>query len=134
MCIKTNHLKNFPGNLNLKDVVLGHLVAIGCENVPRDMIMHIYHTQRTCDHLYLLPFICCFFPPVEHQSNCGQSIRMRRVLMNCPDIVTIGFVWDAEQSDLTEDVIRSLGPHLSLCEVRGGLCMPILFLSHVGMC
>ncbi|XP_048851487.1 inactive ubiquitin carboxyl-terminal hydrolase 53 isoform X2 [Brienomyrus brachyistius] len=50
-------------------------------------------------------------------SNCGQSIRIRRVLMNCPDIVTIGFVWDAEQSDLTEDVIRSLGPHLSLCEL-----------------
>uniref|UniRef100_A0A3B3R8X2 Ubiquitin specific peptidase 53b n=1 Tax=Paramormyrops kingsleyae TaxID=1676925 RepID=A0A3B3R8X2_9TELE len=50
-------------------------------------------------------------------SNCGQSIRIRRVLMNCPDIVTIGFVWDTEQSDLTEDVIRSLGPHLSLCEL-----------------
>ncbi|KAF4074817.1 hypothetical protein AMELA_G00243780 [Ameiurus melas] len=48
------------------------------------------------------------------QSNCGQSIKIRRVLMNCPEIVTIGFVWDAEQSDLTEDVIRSLGPHLNL--------------------
>ncbi|XP_076828090.1 ubiquitin carboxyl-terminal hydrolase 53 [Brachyhypopomus gauderio] len=47
-------------------------------------------------------------------SNCGQRIRIRRVLMNSPQIVTIGFVWDAEQSDLTEDVIRSLGPHLSL--------------------
>ncbi|XP_062864811.1 inactive ubiquitin carboxyl-terminal hydrolase 53 [Trichomycterus rosablanca] len=47
-------------------------------------------------------------------SNCGQSIKIRRVLMNCPEIVTIGFVWDAEQSDLTEDVICSLGPHLNL--------------------
>ncbi|KAF5889520.1 inactive ubiquitin carboxyl-terminal hydrolase 53-like, partial [Clarias magur] len=47
-------------------------------------------------------------------SNCGQSIKIRRVLMNCPEIVTIGFVWDAEQSDLTEDVIRCLGPHLNL--------------------
>ncbi|XP_035375702.1 inactive ubiquitin carboxyl-terminal hydrolase 53 [Electrophorus electricus] len=47
-------------------------------------------------------------------SNCGQKIRIRRVLMNSPQIVTIGFVWDAEQSDLTEDVIKSLGPHLSL--------------------
>ncbi|KAK2865916.1 hypothetical protein Q7C36_001972 [Tachysurus vachellii] len=47
-------------------------------------------------------------------SNCGQNIKIRRVLMNCPEIVTIGFVWDAEQSDLTEDVIRSLGPHLNL--------------------
>ncbi|XP_017269940.1 inactive ubiquitin carboxyl-terminal hydrolase 53-like isoform X2 [Kryptolebias marmoratus] len=47
-------------------------------------------------------------------SNCGQRIRIRQVLMNCPEIVTIGFVWDSDQSDHTEDVIRSLGPHLSL--------------------
>ncbi|XP_036407068.1 inactive ubiquitin carboxyl-terminal hydrolase 53-like [Megalops cyprinoides] len=47
-------------------------------------------------------------------SNCGQRIKIRRVLMNSPEIVTIGFVWDAEQSDLTEDVIRCLGPHLNL--------------------
>ncbi|KAM3865173.1 inactive ubiquitin carboxyl-terminal hydrolase 53 [Diretmus argenteus] len=47
-------------------------------------------------------------------SNCGQSIKIRRVLMNCPEIVTIGFVWDAEQSDLTDDVVRSLGPCLNL--------------------
>ncbi|XP_031612184.1 inactive ubiquitin carboxyl-terminal hydrolase 53-like isoform X2 [Oreochromis aureus] len=47
-------------------------------------------------------------------SNCGQKIRIRRVLMNSPEIVTIGFVWDSDQSDLTEDVIRSLGPVLSL--------------------
>ncbi|XP_008324795.1 inactive ubiquitin carboxyl-terminal hydrolase 53 isoform X2 [Cynoglossus semilaevis] len=47
-------------------------------------------------------------------SNCGQRIKIRRVLMNSPEIVTIGFVWDSDQSDLTDDVIRSLGPHLSL--------------------
>ncbi|XP_026124131.1 inactive ubiquitin carboxyl-terminal hydrolase 53 [Carassius auratus] len=47
-------------------------------------------------------------------SNCGQRIKIRRVLMNSPEIVTIGFVWDSEQSDLIEDVIRSLGPHLNL--------------------
>ncbi|KAM8879276.1 inactive ubiquitin carboxyl-terminal hydrolase 53 isoform 2-T2 [Spinachia spinachia] len=48
-------------------------------------------------------------------SNCGQSIKIRRVLLNRPEIVTIGFVWDAEQSDLTDDVIRALGPRLNLC-------------------
>ncbi|XP_075999865.1 ubiquitin carboxyl-terminal hydrolase 53 isoform X2 [Genypterus blacodes] len=47
-------------------------------------------------------------------SNCGQRIKIRRVLMNSPEIVTIGFVWDSDQSDLTEDVIRSLGPHLNM--------------------
>nr|XP_019950974.1 PREDICTED: inactive ubiquitin carboxyl-terminal hydrolase 53-like [Paralichthys olivaceus] len=50
-------------------------------------------------------------------SNCGQRIKIRRVLMNSPEIVTIGFVWDSDQSDLTEDVIRSLGPHLSLSAI-----------------
>lgn len=47
-------------------------------------------------------------------SKCGQKIKIRSVLMNSPEIVTIGFVWDSEQSDLTEEVIRSLSPHLSL--------------------
>ncbi|XP_053361095.1 inactive ubiquitin carboxyl-terminal hydrolase 53 isoform X2 [Clarias gariepinus] len=50
----------------------------------------------------------------ECPSKCGQVIKIRRVLMNSPEIVTIGFVWDSEQSDLTEDVIKSLRPHLSL--------------------
>lgn len=52
------------------------------------------------------------------QSDCGQSIKIRRVLLNCPEIVTIGFVWDSEQSDLTDDVIWSLGPRLNLCGVK----------------
>ncbi|XP_023560191.1 inactive ubiquitin carboxyl-terminal hydrolase 53 isoform X2 [Octodon degus] len=47
-------------------------------------------------------------------SNCGQKIKIRRVLMNCPEIVTIGLVWDSEHSDLTEDVIRNLGTYLYL--------------------
>lgn len=54
---------------------------------------------------------------VLHQSKCGQVIKIRRVLMNSPEIVTIGFVWDSEQSDETENVIRSLSPHLSLSGV-----------------
>ncbi|XP_040823363.1 inactive ubiquitin carboxyl-terminal hydrolase 53 isoform X2 [Ochotona curzoniae] len=47
-------------------------------------------------------------------SNCGQKIKIRRVLMNCPEIVTIGLVWDSEHSDLTEDVVRNLATHLYL--------------------
>ncbi|XP_075891541.1 ubiquitin carboxyl-terminal hydrolase 53 [Nelusetta ayraudi] len=47
-------------------------------------------------------------------SRCGQRIGIRQVLMNSPEIVTIGFVWDSDQSDHTDNVIRSLGPHLSL--------------------
>uniref|UniRef100_A0A8C8ZHI2 ubiquitinyl hydrolase 1 n=1 Tax=Prolemur simus TaxID=1328070 RepID=A0A8C8ZHI2_PROSS len=47
-------------------------------------------------------------------SNCGQKIKIRRVLMNCPEIVTIGLVWDSEHSDLTEDVVRNLATQLYL--------------------
>lgn len=51
--------------------------------------------------------------------------------MNCPEIVTIGFVWDAEQSDLTEDVIRSLGPNLNLSGVRvKSLCTTLAVFIH----
>lgn len=61
------------------------------------------------------------------QSDCGQSIKIRRVLLNCPEIVTIGFVWDSEQSDLTDDVIWSLGPRLNLCGVKLDVLYPSVF-------
>ncbi|XP_032824894.2 uncharacterized protein LOC116950878 [Petromyzon marinus] len=51
-------------------------------------------------------------------SNCGErQVRLRKVLMNSPEIVTLGLVWDSENSDLSEDVIRSLGTRLQLSEL-----------------
>ncbi|XP_065750186.1 inactive ubiquitin carboxyl-terminal hydrolase 54 isoform X3 [Phocoena phocoena] len=47
-------------------------------------------------------------------SNCGERIQIRRVLMNAPQIITIGLVWDSDHSDLAEDVIHSLGTCLKL--------------------
>ncbi|XP_050998580.1 inactive ubiquitin carboxyl-terminal hydrolase 54 isoform X3 [Acomys russatus] len=47
-------------------------------------------------------------------SNCGERIRIRRVLMNAPQVITIGLVWDSDHSDLAEDVIHSLGTCLKL--------------------
>uniref|UniRef100_A0A0F7Z893 Inactive ubiquitin carboxyl-terminal hydrolase 54 n=1 Tax=Crotalus adamanteus TaxID=8729 RepID=A0A0F7Z893_CROAD len=47
-------------------------------------------------------------------SNCGERIRIRRVLMNSPQIITIGLVWDSDHSDLAEDVIHTLGTCLKL--------------------
>ncbi|XP_037318677.2 inactive ubiquitin carboxyl-terminal hydrolase 54 isoform X1 [Pungitius pungitius] len=47
-------------------------------------------------------------------SNCGEILRIRRVLMNSPEIVSIGLVWDSDHSDLAEDVIHSLGTCLRL--------------------
>uniref|UniRef100_A0AAR2LDE0 USP domain-containing protein n=1 Tax=Pygocentrus nattereri TaxID=42514 RepID=A0AAR2LDE0_PYGNA len=46
--------------------------------------------------------------------NCGEKLRIRRVLMNSPEIITIGLVWDSDHSDLAEDVIHSLGTILRL--------------------
>ncbi|XP_041123954.1 inactive ubiquitin carboxyl-terminal hydrolase 54-like isoform X3 [Polyodon spathula] len=47
-------------------------------------------------------------------SKCGEKLRIRRVLMNSPEIITIGLVWDSDHSDLAEDVIHSLGTCLRL--------------------
>ncbi|KAL4612942.1 inactive ubiquitin carboxyl-terminal hydrolase 54-like isoform X4 [Arapaima gigas] len=47
-------------------------------------------------------------------ANCGEMLRIRRVLMNSPEIITIGLVWDSDHSDLAEDVIHSLGTCLRL--------------------
>ncbi|XP_068575476.1 inactive ubiquitin carboxyl-terminal hydrolase 54a isoform X1 [Cebidichthys violaceus] len=47
-------------------------------------------------------------------SQCGQQLRMARVLLNSPEIITIGLVWDSEHSDLAEDVIHTLGTCLRL--------------------
>lgn len=58
-----------------------------------------------------------YLPP--SQSNCGEVLRIRRVLMNSPEIVSIGLVWDSDHSDLAEDVIHSLGTCLRLGDVRG---------------
>ncbi|TNN68422.1 Inactive ubiquitin carboxyl-terminal hydrolase 54 [Liparis tanakae] len=51
-------------------------------------------------------------------SNCGEVLRIRRVLMNSPEIVSIGLVWDSDHSDLAEDVIHSLGTCLRLGDTK----------------
>lgn len=55
------------------------------------------------------------------QSQCGQQLRMARVLLNSPEIITIGLVWDSDHSDLAEDVIHTLGTCLRLGDVRSSL-------------
>ncbi|KAM9424225.1 LOW QUALITY PROTEIN: inactive ubiquitin carboxyl-terminal hydrolase 53 [Pholidichthys leucotaenia] len=46
--------------------------------------------------------------------NCNQKNKIRRVLMNSPEIVTIGLVWDDEYSEDSDEVIHCMGPLLSL--------------------
>ncbi|XP_077356174.1 ubiquitin carboxyl-terminal hydrolase 53 [Festucalex cinctus] len=91
--------------------------------LPFIELVHYVSTTALCQQMFqrkddsfgeLLQAACTVGDLRNCPSKCGQRIRIRRVLMNSPEIVTIGFVWDSDQSDLTEDVIRSLGPHLSL--------------------
>ncbi|XP_054608898.1 inactive ubiquitin carboxyl-terminal hydrolase 53 isoform X2 [Dunckerocampus dactyliophorus] len=91
--------------------------------LPFIELVHYVSTTALCQQMLqrkddsfgeLLQAACTVGDLRNCPSKCGQRIRIRRVLMNSPEIVTIGFVWDSDQSDLTEDVIRSLGPHLSL--------------------
>ncbi|XP_022086919.1 uncharacterized protein LOC110977152 isoform X2 [Acanthaster planci] len=57
-------------------------------------------------------------------SECGRKINIRRVLMNSPDVVAIGLVWDSDrpEKDHIVDVIDCLGTSLR---------MPDLFNSVV---
>ncbi|XP_063776305.1 inactive ubiquitin carboxyl-terminal hydrolase 53 [Pseudophryne corroboree] len=72
------------------------------ERLKPDMFAELLQAANTADDYRKCP------------SNCGQKIKIRRVLMNCPEIVTIGLVWDSENSDLTQDVVRNLATQLYL--------------------
>ncbi|NWV10497.1 UBP53 hydrolase, partial [Ptilonorhynchus violaceus] len=72
------------------------------ERVKPEMFAELLQAANTADDYRKCP------------SNCGQKIKIRRVLMNCPEIVTIGLVWDSEHSDLTEEVMRNLAVQLYL--------------------
>ncbi|XP_053317399.1 inactive ubiquitin carboxyl-terminal hydrolase 53 isoform X2 [Spea bombifrons] len=72
------------------------------ERLKPEMFAELLQTANTADDFRKCP------------SNCGQKIKIRRVLMNCPEIVTIGLVWDSDNSDLTEEVVRNLATQLYL--------------------
>ncbi|KAM6225734.1 inactive ubiquitin carboxyl-terminal hydrolase 53-like [Porphyrio hochstetteri] len=72
------------------------------ERIKPEMFAELLQAANTADDYRKCP------------SNCGQKIKIRRVLMNCPEIVTIGLVWDSEHSDQTEEVMRNLATQLHL--------------------
>lgn len=99
-----------------------------CSSLPSTGMILAMYTAVTPPHntawINLFDHTLSFFSPPflslpPSQSNCGEVLRIRRVLMNSPEIVSIGLVWDSDHSDLAEDVIHSLGTCLRLGDVRG---------------
>ncbi|XP_071499767.1 uncharacterized protein [Diadema antillarum] len=52
-------------------------------------------------------------------SSCGRQIKIRRILMNCPDVLSIGLIWDSDKPDVEHisDVICNLGTTILLREL-----------------
>nr|CAB3267568.1 inactive ubiquitin carboxyl-terminal hydrolase 54-like [Phallusia mammillata] len=52
-------------------------------------------------------------------SECGARVDMRKVLMNCPDVVSIGIVWDSEVPQVQNiiDLVHALGTTLRLADL-----------------
>ncbi|XP_055681950.1 uncharacterized protein LOC129789289 isoform X2 [Lutzomyia longipalpis] len=50
---------------------------------------------------------------------CGAKIGICRALLNRPDVVSIGVVWDSERppADQVHSVLKSIGTSLKLCDV-----------------
>lgn len=53
------------------------------------------------------------------QNACGAKIGIRRALLNRPDVVSVGVVWDSERpaADQVYSVLRAIGTTLRLCDV-----------------
>lgn len=60
----------------------------------------------------------CVFSP-NFQSACGAKIQICRTLMNRPEIVSVGVVWDSERPSLEHimDVFATVGTSLRLSDV-----------------
>lgn len=53
------------------------------------------------------------------QSSCGAKIGICRALLNRPDVVSIGIVWDSERpaADQVHSVLKAIGTNLRLSDV-----------------
>lgn len=53
------------------------------------------------------------------QSSCGAKIQIRRSLINKPDIVSVGLVWDSEKPtvDHIVNVLETIGTTLTMTEM-----------------
>ncbi|XP_021350493.1 serine/arginine repetitive matrix protein 2-like isoform X2 [Mizuhopecten yessoensis] len=52
-------------------------------------------------------------------NSCGKRVQIRRTLLNCPDVVSIGLVWETDRpnTDMISDVVQSIGTTILLQDV-----------------
>jgi len=75
------------------------------------------HQKRSTKRLAHIDFISSL---VYHlQNSCGARIQIKKSLINKPDIVSIGLVWDSERPTINHimDVFRAIGTTLRLPDV-----------------
>lgn len=60
-------------------------------------------------------------------SGCGAKIQIKKTLLNHPDIVSLGLVWDSERPSVSQitDVFRLIGTSLNLIDVSLLLFTPL---------
>ncbi|GBM68133.1 Inactive ubiquitin carboxyl-terminal hydrolase 54 [Araneus ventricosus] len=60
----------------------------------------------------------------ECPSGCGEKVQAKKTLMNHPEVVSIGLVWDSECPTLQHitDVFRSIGMYLQLQDMFHDVC------------
>ncbi|KAJ0055606.1 hypothetical protein NL108_005420, partial [Boleophthalmus pectinirostris] len=112
--------------MSLYEQVVCHSCGATSDPLPFTELVHYVSTTALCQQLHrrhvdsfgeLLQVASTMGDYRNCPNNCGQKIKIRRVLMNCPEIVIIGLIWDSEQSDQTQEVIHSLGPLLNLSKL-----------------
>lgn len=57
--------------------------------------------------------------PLPFQNACGAKIGICRALLNRPDVISIGVVWDSERppADQVHAVLKAIGTSLRSCDV-----------------
>jgi len=86
--------------------------------------LRTYHYQRIDERvLYLYVVDCVMNSRLHHlQSSCGAKIQIRRTLINRPEIVSVGIVWDSDHPSLEHimSLLDTLRIHLRLSDVFHG--------------
>ncbi|GIZ04139.1 inactive ubiquitin carboxyl-terminal hydrolase 54 [Caerostris extrusa] len=92
------------------------------EPLPFTQMVHYVTTSALCTKALDMLQIDPKFR--ECPTGCGEKIQAKKTLMNHPEVVSIGLVWDSESPTLQHitDVFRSIGMCLQLQDMFHDVC------------